>query len=169
MSQKTPKYLLTYPEATDHTRTWEHWQTLAGDVETALTKYTVWQYVAATAAVNLPANVDYGVGSLTIVNGGSVLTGGLDGFTNKVPGILIWSALYYIPSDSTRQGWGNPPGESKLFLENWYSGGADRNSVSGVFNFTAAGQLASFGWRSSQAVNGNTFTLRGVFLPVQPA
>lgn len=36
MPQQTPNVALTYPEATDHTRLWEHLQTLADDVDRLL-------------------------------------------------------------------------------------------------------------------------------------
>jgi hypothetical protein len=36
MTQQTAKGI-TYPESTDHTRTWEHWQTLAEDVNDLIT------------------------------------------------------------------------------------------------------------------------------------
>ncbi len=36
MSQQTAKGI-TYPESTDHTRTWEHWQTMAEDVNDLIT------------------------------------------------------------------------------------------------------------------------------------
>ena len=36
MTQQTAKGI-TYPESTDHTRTWEHWQTMAEDVNDLIT------------------------------------------------------------------------------------------------------------------------------------
>lgn len=36
MSQQTAKGI-TYPESTDHTRTWEHWQTMAEDIDALIT------------------------------------------------------------------------------------------------------------------------------------
>jgi hypothetical protein len=168
MSKKTTRYQLTYPESTDHTRTWEHWQTLAQDVDLVLSNDR-WTWVSATSGVNLPANTDYGVGPVTVTAGSSVVTAATDGIVSKVPGVFVWAALFYLPADTTRMGWNNPPGSSKLFLVNWYGGGADRASLAGMHQFTAAGQMCSWGWRTAQACNGNTFTLAGLFMPTQPA
>lgn len=122
--------------------------------------------IAGGTGTSLPANVDYGIGTVSVTEGSAVCSGGLDSIVFNRNGLVTVHARFYMPSSGARTVWIGVPTATKSAMAAVPSGlGAevDRVSLSWTSRITS-GDVINFGQRCTGAVN-TTCTINAMFFP----
>lgn len=123
-------------------------------------------FAGGSSTTGVPANTNYGVGVVSVTEGGSVASGILDGIRITKPGVVLVHGLFYIPVAAERQVWVGLSTD-KLAVAYLPSGGshwADRLTLVYDTHISTVPSDIVFGFITSITAD-TTFLCKGIWFP----